>query len=179
MSGNQVMSGLTDDAPEGADGWARAMMMDLRGQAEEALAQLKSEKIAPGDAIGHERKIRRITALARAVKAIEALNVLRIRIDKAEAARRLSYGEGGKHGDSPEELADLRSELLRRWDRVRGQIDRCRAAGGDERGPAADHEEPQSGTRTPSDPSEDGLAHLADAGRAGGGQDVRWRVLAA
>ncbi len=173
------MTEHTEDAPDGADGWARAMMMDLREQAEVALAQLKSEKIAPGDAIGHERKIRRITALARAVKAIEALNVLRVRIDRAEAARRVSHGEGGKHEDSPEELADLRSELLRRWDRVRGQIERCKSAGGDAGTGASDHEGPQSEAAAASDAAGDELADLADAGGSGGGQDVRWRLLAA
>jgi len=150
-------------------------MMALQALVEAAEARLIAEAIVPGDAVAADRHIRAITNLARAVKAVEAL-----RSSRAAGGAADPEDEMGKpDDDDPQVLEALRTELRERYDFFHGP-EEFRGGAGD-----AGWREAEGGggalspAGTASEVTRDGLEHLADAGRTGGGQDLRGCLLAA
>jgi hypothetical protein len=173
LSGNLVKSEAVAAA---ADDWADRRKANQRRLIEAAEARLMNETIAEGDAAAADRHVRAITNLARAVAAVEAIKPCRA----AKNEDRQEDEMGGRQDDDPRELEALRAQVLERYDVLRAKAGlRGQGGAGEASGDSADLSgpEPRSGT-APADAG-DGLAHLADAGWTGSGQDVRGSLLAA
>jgi hypothetical protein len=150
-------------------------MMALRGLVEAAEARLIAEAIAPGDAVAADRHVRAITNLARSVKAVEALRSSRAAGGAVEHEDEM----GKRDDDDPQALEALTARIRERYDLFHGPEEVRGGTGGDGWRGEADGVCAQSMAGAASEVAGDGLEHLADAGRTGGGQDLRGGLLAA
>ncbi|KPF82245.1 hypothetical protein IP78_04245 [Brevundimonas sp. AAP58] len=172
MSGNQVKA---EAVAAGADDWAQERKMHQRRMIEIAEEKLGKALMAEKDVAALDRHVRAITNMARAVVAIEAIRPARPDPEDDQPEDEM----GGRRDDDPAALEALRARVMERYDQFAAEIEREERGGDVEGRDAVAMAGGESVSGTPSETADDGLAHLADAGRAGGGQDVRWRVLAA
>jgi hypothetical protein len=171
MSGNQVKARAV---AAGADDWALERKMNQRRMIEIAEEKLGKALVAEKDVAALDRHVRAVTNMARAVAAIEA-----IKAPRPEPEDDQPEDEMGGRDDDPAALEALRARVMERYDQFAAEIERGE---GDVEGGGGDPAEMAGGASLPGEAPKaatDGLEHLADAGRTRGGQDVRWRVLAA
>lgn len=150
-------------------------MMTLRDIIDDELARLAHEPREADDPVAADRRVRRATNIARAVKAIEALNTAAATQGDADAEQERDEAED----DDPIDRAALQAELLARYARLRAAYEAHDAVGDEEDQGLADGAEPYSGSRTASGAEPERVAHLVDAGGAGIGQDLCRGLVAA
>lgn len=174
------MAGNGDEAGRaGADfaTWAAELAHLMRGCVDEAARAASCTKLEIGDLVGAARMGGAVAAITRGGAAVMALDK---KTRAAESSPETPEDEMSEHRDySPERLAALREELLRRCDGHRAILERKRGVAdsdGEATGSAAGGD-PEAGAA--SGAVADGLAHLGDAGGTRSGQDLRRRLLAA
>ncbi len=172
MSGNQVKA---EAVAAGADDWAQERKMHQRRMIEIAEEKLGKALVAETDVAALDRHVRAITNMARAVVAVEAIKPARPAPDDDQHEDEM----GGHDDDDPAALEALRLRVMERYDQFAAEIELQGGGGEVEVGAASEMAggEPLSGAAP--EAAGHGLEHLADAGRAGRGQDLRGCVLAA
>ncbi len=173
MAGNGEEAGRT--GPEGAD-WGLDRMGWLRDLTDEAIITVQLEDLTPGDVVAADRRARAITNLARAVKAVVALEAIGAR---SGATDDTEDGMSENRAPDPERVAAKRAELVRRLTGLQAILEQKRAPRGHTGGDAGPVSGGDAGSGGPSGGAAVGLADLGDAGRPGGGQDLRGGLLAA
>lgn len=146
----------------------------LRDVIDDELTRLIHEPGTADDPMAADRRVRRATNIARAIKAVEALNTAD-RPLAADAEQEMNEADD----DDPVERAELQAELLARYARLRAVYDARDAMAGGEVQDVADGDGPDAGAGSASGAGPEGLAHLVDAGWAGSGQDLRGGLVAA
>ncbi|MBU1346643.1 MAG: hypothetical protein KKA16_06785 [Alphaproteobacteria bacterium] len=171
MTGNQDEAGRT--GPEGA-GWAGERMLWIRDLVDETIMAVQIVG-TPQDDAAADRRARAIVNIARAIKAVAALERPIAQVDEQPSEMEMS--------DSceyePERMAAMRDELDSRLSGLRAiieekRMDRDAGRAGAGSGVGIDPEAAGA-----SGGAAEGLAHLGDAGRSGSGQDLCGRLLAA
>jgi hypothetical protein len=161
--------------PAGDDDWALQRKANQRRLIEAAEARLLNETIADGDAVAADRHVRAITNLAKAVVAVEAIRPPR----PTRADQDNEEDMGRRQDDDPAVVEALRAELRERYDFFEAQRELRGRADGLGAGGTSEGERLESEAWVAPEGPDIGLAHLADAGGAGGGQDLRRGLLAA
>lgn len=170
MAGNGVEDGA---GARGAD-WARDSRRVLQALIDETIMAISETKIEAGDLVAADRMARTVVNVARAIKVVESLGR-----SNPGSATTPEDEMGDSREYTPDEEAAMRDELFRRCESLNDILERKKRARHAERGGAGGGTEGDAEAGGTPGGDALGLADLGDAGRTGGGQDLRRGPLAA